>query len=308
MVVTVFSIPMIYRWTWLFLYDIISGVRGDLKVSKSPAGCRQIGKPGTRNLSKEFPEDQSTKGEEKADSVVSGNGKIEALFLYPIKSTAPIEVESATVTPLGLAYDRLFSFAQQTTSLPGLETNEITSKWVFLTQRSHGRLGLVRTELWVADPNSPDYDEDNEWVKAGGCIVVQFPFIRDIEFSREGIRAFLGLLITRTRSRSLAAEPIVEFRLPLHPSEERIKEKQYRLEKMKIWREEPEAWNIESEVPSEVLAQLTFHLGLSNPLAIFRVRDGSERSLYKCAPGEEKLGYQAKIAFQDSVRAYYPLQ
>ena len=301
MVATVFSIPMIYRWTWLFVYDLVSGVRSDLKQPEPPAGCRRIGKAGIRNLSNEFPPSPAAEKDGGAELDALGNGKVEALFIHPIKSTAPIELDSATVTPLGLAHDRLFSFAQQTTSLPDMETNKITSKWIFLTQRSHARLDLVKTELWLPDPNSSDYDEESEWTKAGGCVVVRFPFTKDIDRNREGLRALLGLLISRFRARSLSAEPIVEFRLPLNPSVERAKAKGYRLEKMKIWREEPEAWNIESEVPTEKLAQLKFHLGLSNPLTIFRVRDGDERVLYKCAPGEEKNGYQAKVAFQDSV-------
>jgi hypothetical protein len=185
------------------------------------------------------------------------------------------KLEPATTTPSGLALDRLFCLAQQTTSLPDAESHKVTSTWVILNQESHPRLALIKTELWLPDPDAPDYDEASEWVKSGGCVVMQFPFTRDIDRSRDGLRALFGLVLTRWRARSYSAEPVAEFRLPLHPSEERAGEKRYRSETIKVWREESEAWNLEPEIPIEILTKLKFHLGLSNPVTIFRRRDAS---------------------------------
>jgi hypothetical protein len=262
MVATVISIPLLYRRIWLFLFDLVSDVRNDLKLPDRPAGCRKVGRSGTRDSSKDrqpeipiplFAKDQNV------DSSGPANGKL----------------EPATATPSGLGHDRLFYFAQQTTSLPDPESHKVTSTWVGLNQQSHPRLALIKTELWLPDPDAPDYDEDSEWVQSGGCVVMQFPFTQDIDRSRNGLRALLGLLITRLRARSYSAEPIAEFRLPLHPSEKRMGEKRYRLEKMKISREETVAWNMEPEIPYNILTKLKFHLGLSNPVTIFRLRETS---------------------------------
>jgi MOSC N-terminal beta barrel domain len=320
MVAVVIGLPLIYRRVWLFIADLITDIRNDIILPSAPQGCRQYGRLGTRNLSKEiskptspvhppnakFPNHENGELESTLSSDKYGKanlyGRVEALYVHGIKSTHPIEVETAEVSPLGFAYDRLFSFAQRTTSIPDPQTGKVGELWVFLTQRSHPRLQLVKTEIWLPDPSAPDYDEDDEWVQNGGCLVVRFPFTNDVDFSYNGLRTALGLLFCKMRSRSWSAEPLIEFRLPIYPTVVRVEEKNYGIEKMKIWRETPESWNVAPEIPEEVLAKLKYFLGVSNPLTLFRIRPDFERELYKCAPAADKLGYQPKVGFQDGVR------
>jgi uncharacterized protein YcbX len=309
---TVTGIPLLYRRAWVFLYDLISDVRKDFSPGLPPRGCKRVGWDGARNLSKERFEGEYQKHPRHANFPEPGtkqlagealnaqSGRIEALFLHPIKSTFPIEVDSVTVAETGLLYDRLFSFAQLTSSLPDLDGN-VTHSWVFVTQRSHSRLALVKTELWVPDEDAEEADdeEESEWVKNGGCVVVHFPFTPDFTFTRDGLRNLLVIWLTRI-TKSFWAEPLTTFRLPLNPSPERIKSKNYSLEPMKIWREHPTAFNLQSELPEDTWDRLKFHLGIGNPLTIFRIQSGNERELYKCAPGQDKVNYQPKVGFQDS--------
>jgi MOSC N-terminal beta barrel domain len=317
MILTVTGIPLVYRRVWLFIYDLVVDIRSDLARPTPPPGCRKIGKPGTRNLSREsfgsktashskhpsFPAFEPQTANDESSEILEEKdvtGRIEAIFLHPIKSTAPIEVQSANITASGLEHDRLFCFAQLISSLPSLD-GEVDHSWVFITQRSHPRLALVRTEIWVPDENDAEYDEDNEWIKNGGCVILSFPFSPDVTFGRNGFRALVVMWLARLLQKSMAAEPLVHLRLPLHPTAERIKEKGYTEEHMKIWRESPLAWNVQDELSNDMHAKLKFHLGVSNPLTIFRIQTGAERELFKCAPGVDNAEYQPKVNFQDSV-------
>jgi MOSC N-terminal beta barrel domain len=320
MIAVVVGLPLLYRKLWVILFDAIFDIREAIILPKPPRGCQQYGKLATRNLSKEtftdvkddqyprhdnFPdldngEMESTAASPKyKDSRLSG--RIEALYIHAIKSTHAIEVQSATVSTLGFAYDRLFSFAQKTKSIPDPQTGKLSELWVFLTQRSHPRLQLVKTEVWIPDPSDPGYDEEDEWVKNGGCIIVRFPNVNNVDFSYNGMLSILNLLAYKIRARSLIAEPQFEFRIPLSPTIERAKEKSYPVERMKIWRETPDSWNMSPEIPDEVMVKLKRFLGVSNPFTLFRIRPGFERELYKCAPSAEKLGYQPVVGFQDGV-------
>jgi hypothetical protein len=70
---------------------------------------------------------------------------------------------------------------------------------------------------------------------------------------------------------------------------------------MKIWRETPDSWNMGTEIPQEILDKLSYFIGVSNPLTIFRIQPGFERDLFKCSPSADKLGYQPAVGFQDGV-------
>lgn len=294
------AVPFLYRKIWVFCFDFFYEVREAVTLASPPAGCKQFGKQGSRNLSAEFCPNAALKGPEEPDELPQ-TGQLTGLFVYPLKSTAPIEVPAITVGETGLTYDRLFSFAQLTTSLPDANTHEVKSQWTMVSQRTHPALSQIKTEIWLPDPNEESYDEDSEWVQNGGCLVVRFPFANDVNISKPGIQSLLSLFITKVKARDSTAEPLVEFRLPLCPCESRIKEKSYSVEAMKVWREEPDAFNVKAEISEDVLAKLKFFIGVTNPLTLFRVKEDYERNLFKCAPSVEKIGYQAKIAFHDSV-------
>ena len=94
--------------------------------------------------------------------------RIKAIYIHPIKSCGPIELERAVLTKSGFMYDRCFALAAgtvvKTAGKAGLE-------WKFLSQRTKPCMSQIKTELWLphegSDPNDP-------LVQAGGCVVLTF--------------------------------------------------------------------------------------------------------------------------------------
>ncbi|CAK7212053.1 hypothetical protein SEUCBS140593_001377 [Sporothrix eucalyptigena] len=90
-------------------------------------------------------------------------GRIDSLWVYPIKSCSGIQVSRSRVLPSGLEFDRLFTFAQLRSPFParagaavgggikesdeedGLET------WDAITQRQFPKLASLQVELWRPD-------------------------------------------------------------------------------------------------------------------------------------------------------------
>jgi hypothetical protein len=259
-----------------------------------PVGCRKLGIKGKSNLDDQY----SKKYAKGADPTPSKPWSIKALFIYPLKSCAPIELSDTEVVRTGLKYDRQFTLGHYVTSLPSLE-GKVTSEWHFLTQRKYPRLSMVETELWVPDPSAPGYKEDGHWVKSGGCLVVRFPFSPDTDFTVQGLLNYGKILGAKLARR---AEPMLEFQVPFNPTSERIKSKKYKKEVVRIWKDNPVALNMSSEVDEEILSKLGYTLGTTNPIALFRIDTNKYREVHKCAPKKEEAGFQTIIGMQDSVR------
>ncbi|KAL6173316.1 hypothetical protein ACJQWK_00874 [Exserohilum turcicum] len=260
-----------------------------------PAGCRKLGIKGRSNF-----EDQYSKRYAKGgDPTPEKPWTVKALFIYPLKSGAPIELEKSDVVRTGLKYDRQFTLAQQVTSLPTLE-GKVTSEWQFMTQRKFPRLAKVETEVWVPDPSAKGYNEDGEWVKSDGCLVIRFPFSPDTDFTKEGLISYGKILAAKLSGRP---EPMLEFRVPFNPPQERIKSKDYKNETLRIWSDSPVALNMTSEVDRETFAKLRYTLGAANPIALFRIDTNAHREVFKCAPRKADVGFQPIIGMQDSVRS-----
>jgi hypothetical protein len=94
---------------------------------------------------------------------------------------------------------------------------------------------------------------------------------------------------------------MLEFRVPFSPSKERIKNKGYKSETLRIWKDSPVALNMGSEVDPELLAKLKYTIGTTNPITLFRIDSNKFREVYKCAPKKEDVGFQTAIGMQDSV-------
>ncbi|CAI6337121.1 unnamed protein product [Periconia digitata] len=261
----------------------------------APSGCRNIGLQGRSNLHDQYSKQYSS----GTGTSASTSWTVKAMFIYPIKSCGPVELAKSNVTTSGLRYDRQFTLAQQSTSLPTLE-GKVTSEWKFITQRAFPRLAKVETQVWTPDPSAPGYNKDGEWVKSQGCVVVRFPFTPDTEFSIQGLRNLGKILAAKLEGKS---EPMIEFRLPFNPNAERMREKQYRKERMAIWKDHPMALNMGCEIPEETLAQLKYTLGVTNPLTLFRIDEEGRREVLRCAPKKEEVGFQTTIGMADS----YPM-
>lgn len=262
-----------------------------------PLGCRKLSIRGSSNLTDQFSKSYSTGSTEPT---ASSPWRVKALFIYPIKSCAPIELSATEISPKGLRYDRQFAFAQQVTGLPSLE-GKVHSQWIFITQRTFPRMAKVKVEMWVPDTSAPEYDPQGEWVRSEGCLVVRFPFTPDTEFNIAGMRNYAQILAAKLGGDS---EPMVEFRIPFKAPNERSRGKGYRKEKLKIWNDEIAALNVGCEVPDEVMAKLKYTLGVTNPLTLFRVDGEKFREVHGNTPTKEDVGFQTVIGMQDSVSIY----
>lgn len=275
----------------LFMLGLAATQKEDSPAS--PAGCRKIGLKGPSNLSDQYVKKYAQGAEPSADH----KWKVKAVFIYPVKSCKGVELDKADIVDTGLRYDRQFCLAQHVTSLPDLQ-GKVKSEWTFITQRTFPRLATVETQLWIPDPSAPGYSPDAQWVKSEGCLVVRFPFTPDVDFSIEGIKTYGKILAARLSGKE---EPMVEFRIPFNLAKEHIKKMKYKSEKMSIWKDSPEALNMRSEIPQDIMDKLKYTLGVANPLTLFRIDTQKYREVHKCAPKKKDVGFQPVIGMQDSV-------
>jgi hypothetical protein len=259
----------------------------------APSGCRKLGIKGRSNL-----HDQYSRLYARGGTRTPGNPwTVKALFIYPLKSCAPVELDESDVFRTGLKYDRQFTLGQYVTSLPTMD-GKVHSEWQFMSMRKFPRLAKVETEIWIPDPSAPGYRKDGEWVQSDGCLLVRFPFSPDSDFSLEGLKNYGKILAAKLAGRP---EPMLEFRLPFNPTKERIKSKRYTNQELRIWKDAPQALDVSSEVDREIMAKLKYTLGTSNPVALFRIDPEKPRVVMKNAPKKEDVGFQTTIGMQDSV-------
>ncbi|OAL47941.1 hypothetical protein IQ07DRAFT_682066 [Pyrenochaeta sp. DS3sAY3a] len=257
-----------------------------------PAGCRKLGLVGRSNL-----EDQYSKKYAKgAEPTPAKPWTVKALFIYPLKSCAPVELDKSDIIRTGLKYDRQFTLGHYVTSLPSPD-GKVTSEWHFMTQRKYPRLANVETEVWIPDEKASGYKADGEWVKSEGCLIVRFPFSPDTDFTVGGLKNYGKILAAKLARQK---EPMLEFRVPFNPPKDRIKSKGYKNEVLRIWKDNPVALNIGPEIDREILAKLQYTLGTTNPITLFRIDTNQYREVHKCAPKKEDVGFQTVIGMQDS--------
>lgn len=275
-------------------------LRKELEAESTIPGCRRIGLVGRSNMTDQYSPKHNG---QNLDS--SATCKIKALFIYPVKSCKPVEVEDHNIILTGLRYDRQFCFAQLKTEEAEKEEGNlsISSRWVhnwkFITQRNVPRLSQVETQVWVPDPSSPTYSPDAEWVKTKGCVVCSFAFTPEWTFDLEGLRTAFSIFKAKLAQRSLKAEPRITFKLPIAPDPQRSTK--YKRETMKIWKDSPTAINITSELSPDTLAKLKYFLGVSNPLALFQADPLNHREVFRNAPRKEEAGFQPGVGFADAV-------
>ncbi|KAL1302178.1 hypothetical protein AAFC00_002609 [Neodothiora populina] len=268
-------------------------------------GCGRVGLLSNSNLSDQYSSIHNGHG------TAASSPKVKALFVYPIKSCGIIELSETDVIATGFRYDRQFSFAQ-------LHSEEVARaeddtgvqsqpkyKWTCITQRKVRQLSQIHTELWLPDQSSPEYSPDLEWVKSGGCLVCKFPFTPNLGFWNvfewQTLQDVWTIVEAKIAARSLSAEPMVQFRLPLEP--DAIRSAKHSREIMHIWKDAPEAINVTSEIPPSTLAKLKSFFEMSNPLALFMADPSKRRDVFRNAPTIEEAGYQPGTGFADA----YPL-
>jgi uncharacterized protein YcbX len=248
-----------------------------------PAGCRKLGLNGRSNL-----EDQYSKKYAKGGSRTPANPwTVKAVFVYPVKSCAPVELEKSDVVRTGLKYDRQFTLGQLVTGVPSLD-GKVTSEWHFLSQRKFPRLAKLEIEIWLPDPSSSGYTEDGEWVQSEGCVVVRFPFSPDTDFTLQGLKNYGKLFAARLAGKT---EPMLEFRVPFNPPQSRITRKNYEPATLHIWKDAASALDMSSEIDPEILAKFKYTLGTSNPVSLFRIDTNKYRTVDDNAPNNTVIGF-----------------
>ncbi|KAL1969830.1 hypothetical protein VTN77DRAFT_7339 [Rasamsonia byssochlamydoides] len=299
------SLPLVYfaiRHGTTFLLNIALRLTGQKKTT-DPRGCRRLGlPPGRSNLHDEFdpkyqegvPSDYDDHHDDNDD--VLPNWRIKALFAYPIKSCAGVEFDVADVVGTGLAYDRQFCFAEYVTPGEGKLDGKNSPRWEFRTMRNvrFSKLALIRPEIWVPDPTSPDYSPDLEEVKSQGVLVIYYP--RTVSFCRG---RFLSSLVTKLGMALGLCAREASFQVPLHPSQGH----DYPSVPVQLWKDFPLACDYGRHIPTELREFLSAGTDDAPPLTLFRADPAHYRAIFRCAPRKSELGFQPHTGFADA----YPL-
>lgn len=257
-------------------------------AARSPRACRRLGlKPGAKsNLSDQYDERFSPQAATKTDV---SDWRIKALFVYPIKSCAPVELESTPVLRTGLQYDRQFCFAQ-------LEKQPDKSyKWKFITQRQFPKLALVKPQVWIA---SGDSSKKSRSGYEKGTLVVNFP-APDLGPFINRVRGIAPKLVSRDKT----AIPTCQFRVPLLPTKEERKKLGLLVKPVNVWADCPDAIDLGPLISTNTRSDLASVLGVKNTITLFCVLPQSERPVVRKAPTASEIGYDPIIGFPDS----YPL-
>lgn len=156
-------------------------------------------KPSKRNMQDQYNEKYA------APEGISTNtpARIKAIFIHPVKSCGPVEVDRAVVTKAGLMYDRCFSFAVDSES----KRSDDAPTLQFISQRTKPKMSLIQTELWLPHEES---DSKDSLVHSGGAVRLTFP---DPDPS-----SFLQRLQACMEQMSWNATPQYSFIIPLTPT------------------------------------------------------------------------------------------
>ncbi|KAK4629533.1 Mitochondrial amidoxime reducing component 2 [Fulvia fulva] len=228
---------------------------------------------------------------DRRDSKHDGTPFVKAIFTYPVKSCRGVELPATEISSTGLAYDRLFSFAQLVRQNDAVtaESRQVdadaTPQWRFITQREYPKLALLETQLWLPDPHShqqtSDANTSNEWVENGGGLVIKFPDERNTN----------------------GQAGYVTIKLPLEPTAQHAKAKQYTLENMTIWLDSPWCINMTNEIDVESLAKLGSFLGIEHTLALFRSNPRDLRSIQRSLPADHQ-DETFQVGFADAFQVH----
>lgn len=255
--------------------------------SRSPEGCTRLGIRHQSNLADEYDDEKYAKEVSSDQRKSQGSDwKVKAIFIYPIKSCAPVELEAVDLDASGLRFDREFAFAEIEQPPSPAGDPEKPPIWTFRTLRRPGfeKLALVRPEIWLPESRTSDQSHC-ESADSEGVLVVKYP--NSPSGPLAGLdRLFISLgLLPKERS----------FQVPLVPP----KNHNYPIEDVVIWKDTPKWLNYGIHVPQDFKK----YVGAKKDLSLFRVDPDNERNVFRCAPRKEKLGFQPLVGFADG----YPI-
>lgn len=213
--------------------------------------------------------------------------RVKALFTYPIKSCAGLELDIADVVATGLAYDRQFCFAEYIASSLGDEK----ARWDVRTLRDgrFSKVALVRPEIWVPDPSASDYEPALEEVGSQGVMVIYYPRMPTRGFGYlEKLGVSMGIL-----------SPEISFGVPLSPPDRDT----YPSVAVKVWKDCPVAYDYARHIPQSFRDFISPAGSDARPLTLLRVNPSHHRQIFRNAPRKEELGFQPVTGFADA----YPI-
>ena len=218
-----FLIPAV----WLWMRD----QKRKRQFAENPRGCKRVGihDPAVSSLRDEYDDDKVSKDN------ATGKWKVKGLFIYPIKSCAPVELDNAHIEGPGIRYDRSFAFAEFMHPQTRLDASEEEKRprWIIKTQREpkYQKLALVRPEVWI--PSDPDVPH--------GWLVVKYPN------EARGALAWLDRLFLYL---GLVGRSMI-FKVPLSPP----KAHAYPKENVVIWSKDPSTHPIFPFTPFSVMSR-----------------------------------------------------
>lgn len=200
-------------------------------------------------------------------SNAKGPIRIKAIYIHPVKSFAPIELNRALLTKSGFMYDRCFALAAEVVE-PDAQTGARKKFWRFISQRTKPGMSLIKTELWMPHENSNPSDA---LVRAGGCVVIRFP---DPE-KPSWWRWFESLLYTWNPRTA----PQVSFIVPLDPTSDHLAVDD--LEKSSL-----RPFNIHSRTAQGIDMGVVPSVAEALPKLkkFLKVSDSTPVTLFKCTP------------------------
>ena len=140
-------------------------------------------------------------------TATKGPCSIKAIYVHPVKSCGPVELERALLTKTGFLYDRFFAFAAEVT-----ETQQTGgSTWKFISQRTKPSMSRIKTELWLPHKES---NANDPLVQAGGCVVLTFP--------NPDKSSWTDLLSALFHTGSISTTRQISFIAPLQPTPAQI--------------------------------------------------------------------------------------
>jgi uncharacterized protein YcbX len=138
--------------------------------------------------------------------------------------------------------------------------------YTFLTQRSHPKMALIKTSI------------------SGDQLTVSWP----------GLAKFFSYKYARSASGHYDWFNRTTFSVPLSSSAYQNAEKA----EVKVWQDKPSSYIC--PIPSHKLESLARFLEIKKPEELVLFKTAEEREVFRCAPKKEQLGWQPKVAFQDS--------
>lgn len=190
---------------------------------------------------------------------IDGPVRIKALYLHPIKSCGPVEVNRALLTKSGFMYDRCFALATE------VKDPEGGTKWRFISQRTKPSMSLVKTEIWLPHKES---DQHDPLVQTGGCVVVTFPD-PDTVVSTSSLKTIF-------HPRSSFENTKISFIVPLDPTSTQIKAFGLQLKSFAIHSRDAEGLDM-GKIPS-------VSTGLAKLKKFLRLQEHEGFKLLKCTP------------------------